>query len=169
MKLIGLLSLFLICTAAGLGASLRLSKRVGHLEAFIAAMGLLSTEIRYNAPPVAVLLEKLDAAPEFGRLRVFGFCRELLRVKQGVFEAWPEALALARPSLSIAEGDAEVLLAFGRAFGATDVEGQLANCESCRAQLQSRLEEAREEKLKRGRMYSSLGVLAGLFLVILLF
>lgn len=161
--------LFGVCTTAGLLKSAMFSKRVRQLEGFVGALDAISTEIRYLAAPLEDIMAKCDALPEYQELRVFGLCREIFLKERDFPAAWEQALKKAKPELALDAGDCEALTWFGRVLGTTDVDGQTANCVRYGELLRQRLERAREDRAKHGKMYTSLGVLAGVFLVVLLF
>lgn len=161
--------LFGVCTTAGLLKSARFSKRVRQLEGFVGALDAISTDIRYLAAPLEDIMAKCDALPEYQELCVFGLCREIFLQERDFPAAWEQALKQAKPTLALDAGDCEALTWFGRVLGTTDVDGQTANCARYGELLRQRLERAREDRAKRGKMYTSLGVLAGVFLVVLLF
>ena len=169
LKVAGLVAIFIACSAWGLFKSSGLSKRVRQLELFVGTLGLISTEIRYFASPTDVIVGKIDALGEYKELRVFGICKMKLPKLRDFSRAWEDALNEAKQYLSLADSDYEALLWFGKVLGTTDVEGEIANCEHYGALLRQRLELAREDKKKRGKMYSSLGVLTGLFFLVLFF
>lgn len=146
--------------------SAALSKRVRQLEGFVGALGMISSDIRYFASPVDVLMRKVDSMPEYRELILFGLCARELAHTRDLQRAWSNALKESRPQLALDDGDAEALLWFGRVLGTTDVEGQTASCERYAGLLRQRLEAARRDRQTRGRMYSSLGLLAGAFLFV---
>ena len=162
----GIAAIFIACTAAGLMKSYSLSKRVCELESFLSALSLISTEIRYFASPTDVIIAKLGSSSDYKNLRVFGICRKSLEKTRDFSQAWDSAIEQAEPYLSIDKGDVEALKRFGGTFGTTDADGQTANCERYCELLRRRLESARDDKAKRGRMYSSLGVLTGVFFAV---
>lgn len=162
-------AVFIACTAIGLLKSHGLVKHVRQLEAFIGAIDVISTEIRYSASPVSALMAKLAAVPEYRELCVFACCENRLAQVPDFAKAWDASVYESRPQLALDEGDVEALLCFGRVLGTTDIEGQMANCERYKVLLRQRLAAAREERQKRGHMFTSLGVLTGVFLVVLLF
>lgn len=166
IKILGLTAIFIACAAAGLIKSYSLSKRVRELEAFLSAFSQISTEIRYFASPTNVIISKLDAFNEYKGLHIFGLCKENLERTHDFSKAWDCAISEAKPYLSLEKSDIDVLKSFGNTFGTTDVEGQIANCERYCDLLRQRLESARQDKVKRGRMYTSLGVLAGIFFAV---
>lgn len=146
--------------------SAALSKRVRQLEGFVGALGMISSDIRYFASPVDMLMRKIDSMPEYKELMLFGLCARELTHTRDLQRAWSNALMESRPQLALDDGDAEALLWFGRVLGTTDVEGQTASCERYAGLLRQRLEAARRDRQTRGRMYSSLGLLAGAFLFV---
>lgn len=146
--------------------SAELSKRVRQLEGFVGALEMISSDIRYFASPVDALMRKVDSMPEYRELLLFGLCAQELTHTRDLQRAWERALAEAKPRLALDEGDRETLLWFGRVLGTTDVEGQTASCERYAALLRQRLEAARRDRQTRGRMYASLGLLAGVFLFV---
>ena len=165
----GIIAVFIVCVATGFIKSYSLSKRVRELESFLSALSLISTEIRYFASPTDVIISKLAFANEYVKLRVFEFCKANLEQTRDFTSAWGGAIDKAKPFLSLDKDDIEALTGFGGTFGTTDTQGQLANCERYSELLRQRLESAREDKTKRGRMYSSLGVLAGVFFALILY
>lgn len=167
--MLGLAVLFGVCTTAGLLKSAAFSKRVRQLEGFTGALDAIATEIRYFAAPLEEIMAKCDALPEYKELRVFGLCRAVFLKERDFPASWEKALQQAKPSLSLDAGDLETLSWFGRVLGTTDVDGQTANCARYGELLRQRLGRAREDRAKRGKMYTSLGVLAGIFLVVVLF
>jgi stage III sporulation protein AB len=160
---------FIVCTAAGLYKSAVLSKRVRQLEAFVGAINLISTEIRYFASPVEDIMQKVNALEEYAQLLVFGICKKNLLKLRDFPKAWEFSLIEAKPKLALNAGDFETLLWFGKLLGTTDLEGQTANCERYGKLLEQRLIHAKDDMLKRGKMYSSLGVLAGVFIIVIFF
>lgn len=141
---------------------------MGQLETVIGALQFISSEIRYSAAPVTDILKRLSALPEYRELHIFNNCSLYLEQCSDIRESWRNALVSAAPKLALRPGDYDALERFGETFGATDVEGQTANCEGCVRLLQCRLDEAREDERRRGRMYFSMGLLAGAFAVVIL-
>ena len=162
-KLCGIAAVFIACSAAGLMKSRSLSKRVHELESFLSALSLISTEIRYFASPTDTIMKKLAKSSEYAKLKVFEYCAENLEQIRDFPKAWNDAIGMAKPYLSLENDDIKALKDYGASFGTTDADGQAANCERYSELLRQRLESAKEDKAKRGRMFSSLGVLCGIF------
>jgi stage III sporulation protein AB len=169
VKICGLIAIILTCTAAGLLKSHLLSKRSLELQTILSALSFISTEIRYYALPTATIMEKLDGNTEYKKLRFFGLCKQNLQNTPDFQVAWRSALVQAKPYLAMSKEDIEALKAFGDLFGSTDTDGQLANCARYCELFRQRLADALEDQKKRGRLYSSLGVLSGVFLALVLY
>lgn len=160
-KYMGIAAIIIACTTAGLLKSLSLSKRVRELEVFLSALNFITTEIRYFSSPTDVIISKLKLNEEYVNLKIFNFCEAELIKTHDFKMSWGNALESSKPFLSLNTGDFETLKCFGDTFGTTDSEGEIANCEHYINSLKLRLESARTDKTKRGRMYSSLGFLVG--------
>ena len=61
-----------------------------------------------------------------------------------------------------------ILYNFGKRLGKTGVEEQISNCDSCIEQLQHSIEKLRAETPDKIKMYSSLSIIAGLGVALLL-
>lgn len=149
--------------------SLRLSKRVRQLELWTGAVRFISSEIRYSATPLDRIVAKLANAEEYRELHVFEPCAQRLKATRDFASAWQEAVSSEKSRLALTQTDCEPILSLGGTLGTTDVEGQVADCGRCAQMLAVRLDAAREDCGKRGRMYASIGVLSGVFFIILLF
>lgn len=166
LKILGLFAVFIVCASAGLLKSYTLKKRVNELEAFGSSLRDISVEIRYFATPTDVIISKLNEVKAYKSLRVFKECEQNLEQTRDFEKSWNDAIDKALPYLSLDKEDAVIIKRFGESFGTTDVDGQIANCEQYSAMLDQRLEIARDDKKKRGKMFSSLGILGGVFLTI---
>ena len=154
---------------SGMLKSMTLSSGVRKSEGCQNALDAIASEIRSFAAPLEEIMEKFESMPEYKELLVFGLCKKNFLKNRSFQSAWEKALEQAKPTLSLNDGDREVLVWFGRSLGTTDADGQAANCARYGELLAQRLVNAREDTVKRGRMYTSLGVLAGVFCVTLLF
>ena len=64
--------------------------------------------------------------------------------------------------------DLEVILSFGRNFSGVDRKNQVASIDYFLAQLEEQLEDARQQKKMGQKLYQTLGVVGGFFLIIVL-
>lgn len=95
-------------------------------------------------------LKKLDFAAELGRC-----CRE----DREFFLSWKDAADKSRGILT--DSDYSLLIRIGCVLGTTDCEGQLSALSGILAQIDSAVVDAEEQYKAKGRLYHSLGAIAG--------
>lgn len=83
-------------------------------------------------------------------------------------EAWRHALLKNKKELFLKDIDVEILNILGAELGLSDRERQVNNIRHVSLLLEQNLEEAHEEYLKTAKLYRSMGILGGLFLIIIL-
>ena len=81
-------------------------------------------------------------------------------------EAWEKALKESDTNLN--EEDLHVLLMLSKMLGQTDVEGQISQIEKTEEFLEGQIKEAEEERKKNEKLYTRLGTVLGLAIVIIL-
>lgn len=168
IQIIGSVLLFGTCTALGFSAGFRLKERVKELRLLVAALEEMERELQCRLTPLPELLSTLSNHLDgpvgvFFRLCVSG----LNGLGERSFSSlWREALEAAE--LRLEEEDKVLLEELGNSLGRYD---GLRQCEAI-AQVRGRLETNRtdaEERWERlGRVYRTLGVAGGAFLVIVL-
>jgi stage III sporulation protein AB len=144
----------------------KLSSRVRFIETMQWVLAEVKADIRYQATPMAELLCKLCRKGTPPELIIR--CEEACSKGTPFPEAWSTAVkAYAKPCGANA-ADSEQLLIWGKSLGTTDIEGQMSCCELYEAQLRTSLQAARENREKKSRMCMTLGVSAGLALVLVI-
>lgn len=157
MRLAGSVLLILAGAVWGLGRSWELRARVGMLTQLEGLLQWLQAEITYSARPLPELLKASDSP----------FCKEAVMCPG--FPADPcGALAKAGDRLLHNEKDRELFREFAGGLGASDTQGQLGHLRLCMARTGQHLAEARKACRERSRLYTGLGVLAGLGACVLL-
>jgi len=71
--------------------------------------------------------------------------------------------------ISIKQEDKDILKKLGKLLGQTDIEGQISEIEVIENFLDMQIENAEDERKKNQKMYKTLGIVAGLVFVIILF
>jgi len=80
-----------------------------------------------------------------------------------------ESWAAAADSLyELDKTDREIIKSVGLSLGNSDIRGQLSMLEANSALLCRNADEAREQYIKKGKLYRSCGVLGGLFAAIMI-
>ncbi|MDO5424469.1 MAG: stage III sporulation protein AB [Eubacteriales bacterium] len=171
LKMAGLLFLFLGCTGAGLAVSASLGERVRLLEEMKHMLKLLAGEIRHGhaSLPEAFFQTGKRCKPPFS-----GFLREAARMMEessgmGLAEIVRTAGERELKASALKPDDREILLELGERLGVLDVESQLGILELSWEQAGRQADAAREAYRQKSRVARYLGVLSGLFLVVLLF
>ena len=82
--------------------------------------------------------------------------------------AWEAALTRCLPDMALLPADVEAVADFGRTLGYLDTQAQLAACDLLLDYLARARREGLERQQKNGKLYKSLGLLAGLLLAVAL-
>ncbi|MCI8853770.1 MAG: hypothetical protein HFI31_03680 [Lachnospiraceae bacterium] len=170
LKIVG--SLLILCCSAGLGAAGAgdLKKHCMELRLLKQALYMLRGEIKYSRAPLPEAFGALaDRLPSpFGEF--FSGMREELgrRDGRGLSRIWKEEMSRSLKKSSLRREEKEKLGRLGEGLGYLDLEMQLSTMELYLEQLEGDIQRAEEEIQSKQRLYRSLGVAGGIFLVILL-
>lgn len=128
---------------------------------------LIENEIRYCALPVRELLEKIDIRKELSGLTFVSECKKKYTSNEDFAEVWRECIETSDVCLAVE--DKNLLCSFGDALGTTDIAGQINHCKLHIKLFEERLELAKKDREKQGKMYTNMGALTGVFLAVILF
>lgn len=143
-----------------------LSKKVTAIEAAIALVAHFSDRLRYLQPTLAALLNSACGQSMLQPCSYLAPCREALRQGEAFPSAWQKAVRQCPGALGVEQ--AAVLETLGDVLGATDLDSQLTALAWVREQLEHHLLSARQDREKYHKMYSTLGVLCGIAIAIIL-
>ena len=170
LKRAGAVLILLSATGLGLSYSLDLKKRCMELRLLKQLIYLLRGELKYTRTP---LPEAFSHMAERMREPFSSFLRSLER-EMGKLggkpfgELWREQIDCGLAGTSLQKEDKEQLKALGEVLGYLDLEMQLGSLELYLEQLEVSILEAREAIRTRQKLYQSLGVAGGIFLILLL-
>ena len=129
--------------------------------------------IRYAAASVPALLRQTAENTAYDKLWFLPALAEACRADGGpagrAGEALREIFSKSRNALfgnRFLEPDRDILLSFASQLGASDRNGQMQLCTLTAQRLDRQLEEARKAYAEKGRLYSLLGIFAGIALVL---
>ena len=145
---------------AGVMASRKLVMRVGFLEQYLKFISFLATEIRYSASSIFQILEKYSKV-EFLAPLLKG-CTVKIEKRVSLSDAFQDAVDELPKEYGLTQEDLQLLKEFGQGLGTSDIEGQLAHCALHTELMNTYLENAREEKKKKAKLYVMLGLLSGI-------
>lgn len=163
MKLFGCCLIAAVCGVGGMLAAGRLSQRVNQLRLLIQLLNDMMNQLRYTLPTVGDMLQSLAGQPCYQTLTFLTCAAEMLS-----HEPFPHSWQTALRAHPLPQEEQTILLQVGSTLGSTDLDGQLSALSLCREQLQNLLRRAESLQQSHSTLYRSLGLLTGLFLVILL-
>lgn len=164
--------LLMIAGSSGWGFWLagRYQERLSLLEQLKQMIFLLKGQILYANAPLAEAFETVGRRTEGPLSQLFLAVGERIDAQDGelFYQLWREEIdSLGRES-ALKEADRQSLAALGEHLGFLDREMQERNLLLYLEQLDLQIQELREHKKERSRLYTSLGVMGGMFLSILL-
>ena len=136
--------------------AVRLHGVVETLESFLKVIRLMETEMRFHALPLRQIIDKYC-----GDMDLLWQCHLLLKTGKSFDEAWKSGVAAGTKGSGLKLKDKRLIEQFGAELGHTDIEGQIAHCEVTAKLLEEQIEQAREEKKKKSKLFSMLGLFFG--------
>ncbi|AIC95033.1 stage III sporulation protein SpoIIIAB [Shouchella lehensis] len=169
MRWLGALLIICCTTLYGFYQARLLQERPQHIRQLRSALQSLEAEIVYGQTPLAkasINISKQLNGPVAALFKSFSL--RLTERKATANKAWEAAIEDTWKSLSLKEKEKEVLLQFGATIGTMDRNHQQKQLKLTQTHLERDEEEARVIQARYEKMYKTLGVLAGLFIVILM-
>jgi len=170
MQWIGALLFIGTTTWIGFEWSHRLTTRPKHIRQLKNALQILEAEIVYSRLPLQDAFYNIsnqipDPINTFFKL----LYKRMLKERKSLYEIWEYEVNGLMKMSSIDNNEAEILRQFGRTLGQHDVQQQQKHIQLAVHHLDRELENARDNQFKYSKMAKSLGILCGLFIVLLLF
>lgn len=165
-KYILLLAIFALSTAIGFFIAKSHQNRVVELKEFKNILNIMKTKIKFTYEPLAEIFKQISKDNESEVEKIFGQMANQITYYQAK-DVWENCIQDA--DISIKQEDKDVLKKLGKLLGQTDIEGQISEIEVIENFLDMQIENAEEERKKNQKMYKTLGIVAGLVFVIILF
>lgn len=165
LKYMALALMFLACAGAGAMVSRGLALRARELERCLQMLTQWRALLQFSRPTVEHMLAEVCAGSQCPAF--LPLCLQQMREGVAFPAAWRGALGSQKTGLR--EEDRRQLLALGELLGAGDAAGQRESLLLQESLLSTQLEEARTRRDTRGKAFFTLGILAGLTLMILFF
>lgn len=146
----------------------RLKKRVKELEESLVFIDKVKTSLHYQNLPTKELISSLSNQPSCENLLFVHKCSEKLEKCNQFPAVWRASVQQCNGKMNLLPEDLEIIAALADIIGASDVEGQLSALEMTETLLRKQREEALLAREKKGRLYRSLGALAGASVVVFL-
>ena len=170
VKLIG--GVLVISASAYLGFALsgECSRRLRDLRALQELLRLLENEIGFLSSMLADAFINIAEGSKSPAALFFESAGRKLESCGGISaaEAWEAAVRDNIGKTALNREDEEILTAFGKFLGSSDVEGQVRNIRYTLTRLKVQEEKAEAYRKKNESLYRNLGMLAGAAIVVLL-
>lgn len=158
VKYIGMLLIFLFTTLVGNGLAISEKRKIEQGEALRALIAHISREIECFKTP----LDKIFSSFSNPILEKNGFLNNARERSLG------DALNESGNIFCFKEETYKMVVNFGDFLGKSDCSDQLSRCKYILSLIDEELKKCKEAYPKNRKMYSSLGVLSGIMIIILL-
>lgn len=147
-------------------ASHKLLMRVRFLQQYLQFISYLETEIRYSKRIIYEIIKTYNSENEF-TVFLNSICANIEN-SISFDKAWEIAVNDLPNTYGLLNQDKETICDFGKELGNTDMDGQIALCKLNKTLIHATLENAKEEKNKKSKLYFMLGSSFGICLTIML-
>lgn len=169
-KIIGSLIVILSSTFLGFTLANECKNRPVQLRELQGLLQMFENQISYLSDVIAEAFERISRVRGSNICVFFSRTVELLKEDTALNapQAWEKAVNENIKKTSLNPEDKEILLAFGKMLGSSELEGQIKNIRLTMTQLKLQEEKAEACRVKNEKMYRSLGILGGIAVVIVL-
>ena len=169
-KFILYITIFSTSTLIGLSYGARYSKRVESLSGLIQCIRLLQIEVIVFANPLTIAFENIINRISDDMIQVIEIIKNDINFNKSgdIYSSFYETSNFLKNKMFLKEKDIELFLSLGKVIGRTNRENQEQQFEFILSGIDEVLLEAKNEKMKNEKMYTSLGVLMGLGIIIIL-
>lgn len=161
-KSVMLLFLFLFCSSYGILKNISVKYRVFNLRKAKELVYMMRNEINFSGRDLYSVSERLSDLDDLGILRY------LSNKSFSPSENYEYAKERIGKGMFLIKSDWKILDEFFYSLGSTSREGQISLCDKSLDLIEKQEEEAENTYLKYSKLYTSSGILVGLFLVIIL-
>lgn len=163
-KLIGSILVITVCSAMGFQKGRELQQHLNELEGLRKIFALVRSELQYTKAPLAEVLLKISNQTEGIYHNWLTLLAERLTSLQGgtLREVWCDSIERYLEDCQLTSSELEDLREVGKGIGYIETIDLYLN------RLDLSIEGTREELKSKKKMYQVLGIMSGLFLVIVL-
>lgn len=141
------------------------SNRLKELQEIKKALHMLEVKMKFTYMSIPVIFREIETQVYGNIAKFFGNCAEKIEYMPAE-KAWNESIY--NSNTNLLPKDKEVLNGLGKLLGQTDIEGQINQIKLVDDFLNIQIQEANEAKNKNEKLYRTLGMVAGLGIVIIL-
>lgn len=169
MKWIGALMIIGMTTWVGFDKSYQLTKRPKHIRQLKNSLQILEAEMIYSQSSLQMAFKNIARQVPYPLSYFFHSLDQSMQSTQfDLTDYWDKSVLALLHQSSLGFNEAEILKQFGRTLGQHDMIQQQKHIQLTISHLERELEEAKDEQYRFSKMAKSLGVLLGVFIVLLL-
>ena len=165
IKIILLFIIFVISAMVGVNISKKYGTRVRELKEMQRALHIFEEKIKFTYEPIPDVFDEISRKCFESIGDIFKQASRKMKV-MSAGEAWE--VALENSNTKFTKDDIEVLKGLAKMLGKTDLDGQVSEIRLTQKFVDTKIEEAQIEKGKNEKLYKTLGITAGLTIVIIL-
>lgn len=168
MQVIKYFILFLILLSSSLIGKFLSKKyvyRLEELEEIKNALNILKTKIKFTYEPIPDIFREISESTSKNVGNIFKQASKKME-NTTANNAWEQSVEEAETNLKLE--DKNVIKKLSKLLGQTDVEGQVSQIEITENFLETQIKEAVHEKQKNEKLFTRLGTIMGLAIVIIL-
>ena len=163
IRLIGSVMIGVVCAAYGFDRAAALKRRRDFLREFLNSLAVIEAEISFGRATLGEIFKKTDAPELFG---LYSDCAKNLS-ELGIKKAWQLSAEHTADAASLYKAERDAIYSFGAELGKSDVEGHKKSTERITRLASAYAEAAEDEYRRMGRVWRSMGVLAGTLFVLI--
>lgn len=170
IKIIGCILIVCSCSGMGMHFSKELRNRISDLREIKKLIYLLKGDIRYAHTPLPEAVQALSIRHE-GKFKNFlTVIARRLQELGGVsfYTIWKEAVEKELNNTSLTNKDLKALSVLGESLGYLDKDMQINTLELYIEQIEAEIHELSRSVKEKSYMYNALGVMGGIFIIIIM-
>ncbi|MCL6636170.1 MAG: stage III sporulation protein AB [Peptococcaceae bacterium] len=171
LKLVGAAMVVAASGLSGLAVAANYSRRPRELRSLRTALQMLETEIAYGATRLAEAMDRVADRCSGAVTPLFRQTAEELSAMSGITaaEAWWKSLDSYYPGSALKPQDLAILRSLGSSLGISDRADQAKHLRLAMEQIENEAAAAEEEAARNVKLWSYLGFLGGLMVVLVLY
>lgn len=168
MLIIGYIGLIIGFGCLGILKARQVKRRPREIREMINALVLLDTEIYWGVTPLPEAFGVLKKRTETPWQEFFAESEEKLRNGENASSAWEKTIRQHKKKCCLTEEDWKIIGEIGKGLGRSDRNEQHKQLEIAQRHLNSIDEKARQQADSKAKMWSYLGFLGGMAVVIIM-
>lgn len=165
VRFAGAMLIFLAASSFGIYLSDNIKRKRERFETELKILKEISLMIRWNSLTLHEIADELYNNKSFSEFEFIKYLKENCSKIRSFPKAWEKSVLSVK---SLCCEERKLLLEVGSVLGATDKEGQLSSIELFCTRLEKMIESESEKYKIKGKMYRSLGVMAGAMIGIII-